>query len=140
EGRVPWQRDRVGDDHAGRRPPEDRREIPAFRARPGIADDDRWPGRHREERRRGGGPDHFVRSRKFARSCLPSGVMPDSGWNCTPYTGCARWRTPWISLRSSTETATTSSASGSDAGSTTSEWYRITSIGDGRLAKTPLPA
>ena len=37
-----------------------------------------------------------VSSRKLRSSCLPSGVMTDSGWNCTPYTGCFSCRSPWI--------------------------------------------
>ena len=31
-----------------------------------------------------------VHSRKFANSPFPAGVRMDSGWNCTPHTGCER--------------------------------------------------
>ena len=31
--------------------------------------------------------DHRASSRKFLSSALPCGVITDSGWNCTPYTG-----------------------------------------------------
>ena len=36
---------------------------------------------------------HRASSRKFFSKARPSGVMTDSGWNCTPHTGCARCRT-----------------------------------------------
>src|SRR5690242_3124521 len=36
------------------------------------------------------------RSRKLRRMRLPSSVSTDSGWNCTPWTGYFRWRTPMI--------------------------------------------
>src|SRR6266436_7847844 len=49
-------------------------------------------------------------ARKFFRSCLPSIVRIDSGWNCTPSTGWRRWRSPMISPSSAT--AVTSSVPG----------------------------
>src|SRR6266852_1084449 len=57
--------------------------------------------------------------RKFFRSCLPSTVRIDSGWNCTPSTGRRRWRRPMISPSSAT--AVTSSASGTVSRRTASE-------------------
>src|SRR2546422_7000290 len=33
---------------------------------------------------------------KFLRSCFPSTVRIDSGWNWTPSTGSRRWRRPMI--------------------------------------------
>ncbi len=67
---------------------------------------------------------HRYRSRKFFNKACPCSVRIDSGWNCTPSTGCSRWRRPMIS---STEPssfsvhAVTSRASGKVAPSTTSE-------------------
>src|SRR3546814_8040487 len=64
------------------------------------------------------------RSRKFFNSACPCSVRVDSGWNCTPSTGCSRWRRPMIS---STEPssfsvhAVTSRQPGSESLSTTSE-------------------
>ncbi len=50
----------------------------------------------------------------------PLGVRIDSGWNWTPSTARVRWRRPMITP--SAVSAVTSSASGTVAGSTTSEW------------------
>ena len=59
-------------------------------------------------------------ARKLASSPGPSGVRMDSGWNCTPSTGRSRWRSPMTTP--SEVSAVTSSTSGSEARSTTSEW------------------
>src|SRR5712691_799997 len=58
--------------------------------------------------------------RKFLRSCFPSTVRIDSGWNWTPSTGSRRWRRPMISPSSAQ--AVTSSASGTVSRRTASEW------------------
>src|SRR5438876_467198 len=58
-------------------------------------------------------------ARKFFRSCLPSIVRIDSGWNCTPSTGWRRWRSPMISPSSAT--AVTSSVPGTVSVKTASE-------------------
>jgi hypothetical protein len=57
--------------------------------------------------------------RKFLRSCFPSIVRMDSGWNWTPSTGSRRWRRPMISPSSAH--AVTSSASGTVSRMTASE-------------------
>src|SRR5579872_6704266 len=83
---------------------------------------------------------HPASVRKFFRSCFPCWVSTDSGWNCTPHTGCSTWRTAWISVSSSLDVASISSDSGRVARSTINEWYRITSNGDGSPAKSPVPS
>ena len=51
---------------------------------------------------------------------MPLVVSTDSGWNCTPSTSQSRWRSPITSP--SSVVAVTVSVSGSDDGSTISEW------------------
>src|SRR5690606_1103149 len=63
---------------------------------------------------------HGHSARKFLSSRWPCWVRIDSGWNCTPYTGCSRCLTPMISP-SSTQ-ALTAKQSGSVSRSTASEW------------------
>ncbi len=76
-------------------------------------------------------------SRKFLRRSWPLEVRIDSGWNCTPSTSYWRWRRP-ITIPSSVS-AVISSMSGTLARSTTSEWYRVATIGSGRPSNTPTP-
>ena len=62
-------------------------------------------------------------SRKLASSRLPTGVLMDSGWNCTPCTGCSRCLMAMISSgvpSSNAVHAVTSRQSGKSA--TISEW------------------
>ena len=65
------------------------------------------------------GKHHRSSSRKLRRSCLPSPVSTDSGWNCTPWTGNVRCRTP-MSVPSSVRAAASSDSGSGSA--TTSEW------------------
>src|SRR5262245_35843969 len=104
-------------------------------------DEQRWAGAgprvlqlHGDWNLRGGNPAdeqqgdrpgakvHFASSKKLRSSALPCGVMTDSGWNWTPYTGCSRCLTAWTSDGSSFATATISSDSGMVRRSTISEW------------------
>ena len=79
------------------------------------------PGGERE----GEGPAprrrHPAIARKLRRMSLPPDVSTDSGWNCTPHTGCVRCRRAWISESSCSAVATTRSSSGSDERSTVRE-------------------
>src|SRR5205807_854029 len=59
-------------------------------------------------------------SRKFFSMAWPCSVSSASGWNCTPSSGRARWRSPMISP--SSDSALTARQPGSDWRSTTSEW------------------
>src|SRR5690606_26492230 len=64
-------------------------------------------------------------SRKFSSSAWPCSVRMDSGWNCTPWTGCSRWRRPMTSSKppaASSVQAVTSRHSGTLSRATTSEW------------------
>src|SRR5207342_1523192 len=64
-------------------------------------------------------------SRKFFSNACPCSVRIDSGWNCTPCTGCSRWRKPMISSMEPSSWsvhAVTSRQSGSVSWETTSEW------------------
>src|SRR5262249_25421922 len=76
--------------------------------------------------------------RKFLRSCFPSIVKIDSGWNWTPSTGSRRWRRPMISPSSAH--AVISSASGIVSRMTASEWYRVATKGLPSPANSPRPA
>jgi len=58
------------------------------------------------------------RERKFFRSCIPTSVRTDSGWNCTPSTGILRWRRPMMIPLVCAEI---SRSSGNDFSSTISE-------------------
>src|SRR4029077_126124 len=72
---------------------------------------------------------------KLERIFLPSFVSTDSGWNWTPYVGYRTCRSPMTV--SSAVHAVTTSASGMDALSTISEWYRVASNGSFTPARTP---
>ncbi len=56
---------------------------------------------------------------KLRMICSPCGVRIDSGWNCTPSTGAARWRMP---IGSGPVRAVTTRSGGSVDSSTISEW------------------
>src|SRR5207342_2994901 len=74
--------------------------------------------------------EKFYRSRKFFSNACPCSVRIDSGWNCTPSTGCSRWRRPMISSNEPSSLsvhAVTSRLSGKVSRATTSEWYRVAS-------------
>ena len=78
--------------------------------------------------RRGSSPTANARTR--------SGSIP--GWNCTPSIGSSRWRRPMT--RPSSDSAVTSSTSGTVSRATTSEWYRVATNGSGRPRNTPRPS
>ena len=63
------------------------------------------------------------RARKLATSFLPASVSTLSGWNCTPSTGCRRWRKPMMVREPSFSVvqALTSSSSGRSSSSTMRE-------------------